>query len=68
MSLRGVLPEEWIAEPCEHCGSDIDAVEYQQQFDEMSLRQAIFAVPLGGYYVLEPCGHIMLTIEARKVS
>jgi hypothetical protein len=65
---QDVDEDHWITEPCEHCGADILAVDFEEpEFDDLLLWDTGKIYPISaGYYVIHPCGHTMRGIDVAK--
>jgi hypothetical protein len=57
---------EVIAEPCEHCGADIEGWDYEAEYADISgspLDTLVSSVPTSSQLKLIPCGHYMRPIQ-----
>jgi hypothetical protein len=64
---QDVTPE-WLFEPCEHCGCDIEAVDFGVVEEEINGPLCSTLHRSSSYYSLHPCGHIMVSLMAKKVD
>lgn len=66
------VSDDFLLEPCEHCGCDIEALDLEEEepeFLDFSFgAKAYMITPYSQWYVLHPCGHIMRSLTAWKVK
>lgn len=62
------IGDEVIAEPCEHCGADIEGWEYQGHEDLAISAIRITSVRTGGSMKLIPCGHYMSPVTLTVIK
>jgi hypothetical protein len=64
------VSDDWLLEPCEKCGCDIAALDYEEaEFEDLVWPMATSVIQTSApYYILHPCGHIMHSLQFWKVK